>query len=244
MGQGMDDVGRAFAFLNAHPRLWKWVVMPACVSLVLLVLLAYGVANLAGRAADSAASHLPHFLAGAVHTVVFVLLLAALAAGALMIYAALAKLISGPFCEQLSEAVEVQLNGKEPRPFALPHYLKELGRGAGHALQRLLMAVVVAFGLFALSFIPVIGAIAAVLLGGYFAARATAYDCYDAVFGRRQMAYTTKHDILRMHRARSMGLGATVAAMLLVPGINLVAIGIGSVGATLAMYDIAPNVER
>lgn len=240
----MRDVGRGVRFLNAHPHLWRWVIAPACVSGVLLVLLFALVAHLAGNAADAVARHLPHFIAGAVHALLFVLLVAVLAAGALMVYAALAKLISGPFCEQLSERVECTLTGKEMRPFSAAHYAKELARGAGHALRRLGTAALGALALFALSFIPVIGALAAVALGGYFAARATAYDCYDAVFGRRQMAYETKHAILRMHRARSLGLGATVAAMLLVPGLNFVAIGIGSVGATLAMYDIAPNVNR
>jgi uncharacterized protein involved in cysteine biosynthesis len=38
------------------------------------------------------------------------------------------------------------------------------------------------------------------------------------------------------HRQRTVGLGATVAVMLLVPGLNLVALGLGAAGATVAAH--------
>jgi len=90
---------------------------------------------------------------------------------------------------------------------------------------------------FALGFIPVVGTIAALVLGFWFAARGAAYDCYDAVLARRGMPYRDKLAYLERHRARSLGLGAVVAALLLVPGINLVVLGLGAAGATVAAHD-------
>ena len=54
---------------------------------------------------------------------------------------------------------------------------------------------------------------------------------------RPPMTVTAPAAYLARHRGRTLGLGATVAGMLLVPGLNLIALGIGAVGATLADLD-------
>jgi uncharacterized protein involved in cysteine biosynthesis len=85
--------------------------------------------------------------------------------------------------------------------------------------------------------VPLVGTIAAVALGLWLAATAAAYDCYDAVLARRSMAYRDKLAYLGHHRGRSLGLGLAVAGMLLVPGLNLVALGVGAAGATVAAIE-------
>lgn len=238
LSRGMHDVRRGFAFLGQHPKLWRYVLGPALASAVILALLVASVWHLASGAAAGVTGRLPHLIAAPLGALLAVFLVIVLAAGALMIFAAVAGLVSGPFLERLSEAVEEVLTGVPAPPFSAAHYAKELGRGAGHAVVRILTAVAGALGLFVLSFIPVLGAIAAIGLGGYFAARASAYDCYDAVLGRRELAYREKLAVLATHRRRSLGLGAAVAGMLVVPGLNLVALGIGAIGATLALHEI------
>ena len=86
----------------------------------------------------------------------------------------------------------------------------------------------------ALGFVPVVGSVAAVAVAVWFAASAASYDCYDAVFGRRMMAYRDKIAYLARHRGRTLGLGLAVAGLLLVPGLNLIALGLGAAGATIA----------
>ncbi len=240
---GFHDVARGFAFLGAHPRLWRWVLGPAVITLVLLGALVVAVAAIATHAAAAVTAHMPAALAG-VATLLFVLLVVVLAAGALLVFVAVAGLVSGPFCERLSEAVEEIVTGEPLPPFRALHYLRELARGIGHALRRVLTAVIGAILLFALSFVPVIGTIAAVAVGAYFASRASAYDCYDSVLGRRQLAYRAKHAFLATHRARSLGLGTATAALLIVPGVNLVALGVGSIGATLAIHELELGQRR
>jgi CysZ protein len=104
-------------------------------------------------------------------------------------------------------------------------------------VKRVVVAIVGAVLLFVLGFVPVIGTIAAMLLGGYFTARGAAYDCYDAVLSRRDLPYDTKTAYLAERRGRTLGLGVAVAGMLLVPVLNLVALGVGAAGATLAVLD-------
>jgi len=238
LGRGVHDVGRGFAFLNAHPRLWGWVIAPAAVSLVLLSVLVVVVLRLLDRVVTSVTVHLPSWLEGVAGWGLSILVVIALAVGALLVFVALAGAIAGPFCELLSEAVDVQLTGRAGPPFALGRFLAELAIGIGHALRRLVGSLIGAVLLFALSFVPVVGTIAAVGIGGWFAARGAAYDCYDAVLARHAMAYRDKLAFLSTHRSRTLGLGATVAGLLLVPGVNLVALGVGTVGATLAAHDL------
>jgi CysZ protein len=107
-----------------------------------------------------------------------------------------------------------------------------------HAARRLAAALIGLALVFALGFVPVIGTIAALVVALWFAATAAAYDSYDAVLGRRAMAYRDKLAYLARHRGRTLGLGLAVAGMLLVPGLNLIALGVGAAGATAADHAI------
>jgi uncharacterized protein involved in cysteine biosynthesis len=82
-----------------------------------------------------------------------------------------------------------------------------------------------------------------VVLGGWFAASGSAYDCYDAVLARRELAYADKLAYLARYRSRTLGLGAGVAGLLLIPGVNLVAVGVGAAGATLAALELDGRVR-
>jgi CysZ protein len=242
--RGVRDVGRGFAFLNVHPRLWGWVMAPAAVTLLLLIVLIAVASRVMSQVVGSLTAHLPSWLEGVASWGLSLLVVSALAVGALLVFVALAGLLAGPFCERLSEAVEVQLTGREGPPFSFGRFVVEAATGIGHAVRRLIASVFGAIFLFALSFIPVVGTIAAVVLGAWFAARGAAYDSYDAVLARRSMAYRDKLAFLRVHRGRTLGLGATIAGLLLVPGVGLVALGVGAVGATLAAHELDAAAGR
>jgi uncharacterized protein involved in cysteine biosynthesis len=70
-------------------------------------------------------------------------------------------------------------------------------------------------------------------------ARFAAYDAYDAVWARKSWGYRAKVDYLAEQRARTTGLGATVALLMVVPVANLLALSIGAAGATVAYLDTA-----
>jgi CysZ protein len=113
-----------------------------------------------------------------------------------------------------------------------------------HALRRLAVALAGIALVFAVGLVPVVGTIAALGIAAWFAGTAAAYDCYDAVFGRRSMAYRDKLAYLSRHRGRTLGLGLAVAGLLLVPGLNLLALALGSAGATVADHAIQRGARR
>ena len=241
LAAGVRDFGRGLAFLNAHPRLWGWVIAPALVSLLLLIALIVAVARLVSPIVDAVASRVPSWLEGVASWGLGILVVVALAAGAALIFVALVGVIAGPFCELLSEAVEARLTGRPSPPFSLRGFLAGAVLGIGHGLRRLIAAVIAAVLLFALSLIPIIGTLTALTVGAWLSARAAAYDAYDSVLSRRELAYRDKLAFLDRHRSRTLGLGAAVAGLLLVPVANLVALGIGAAGATIAAQDLAPR---
>lgn len=242
LASGVRDVQRGLAALRAHPALWKWVLAPAVITLVLFVALIAGVMHLIDPLAGWLIAHLPAWLTGlagsVVRSVVTTVVVVGLSIGGLFVFVAVAGMVTGPFSEQLSERLEAALTGARPAAFSLGAFGHGFGVGVWHGLRRLIASLIGLVFVFALGFIPVVGTIAAAVIGAWFAAHGAAYDCYDAVLARRSMSYRAKLAYLARHRQRSLGLGAAVAGMLLVPGVNLIALGLGAAGATVAALEL------
>jgi CysZ protein len=235
---GVRDVGRGLAVLKAHPTLWKWLVAPAIVSLLVLIAAIYGIVHAVDPVIGWITPHLPGWLAAVAGTVLRIVIAVLLGTVGLFMFATVAGAIAGPFNELLSERVEAVLTGRPLPAFSLREFLHGAVLGVAHSVRRLLAALLGLVLVFALGFVPVIGTIVAVVVGAWLAARAASYDSYDAVLSRRTMSYRDKLAYLARYRGRSFGLGLAVAGMLFVPGLNLVALGIGAAGATVAVHSI------
>lgn len=242
LANGVRDVQRGLGAVRAHPGLWKWVLAPAVLTLGVFIALIAGVIHLIDPLVGWLIAHLPGWLAsvagGLVRSVVTMVAVIGLAIGALFVFVAVAGMVTGPFNERLSEELEAALTGQRSTPFSLAAFVHDFALGVWHGLRRLIGSLIGLVFVFALGFIPVVGTIAAMLLGAWLAAQGAAYDCYDAVLARRSLSYRAKLAYLARHRQRSLGLGAAVAGMLLVPGVNLVALGLGAAGATLAALEL------
>ena len=243
--RGAGDVARGFRFLGAHPRLWWWVMAPAIITLAFIVGVIWTVLLVSAPLVALVTGWAPDFMEPFAGALLRVLAIAGLSVVGFLVYVSLSGLFAGPFCELLSEAVEERVTGTRAPPFSLFNFVRGLVLGILHAARRLAVYLfALALALAAGSFVPVVGHALGLALGFYFAAHTAAYDCYDSVFGRRLWRYQRKQDFLRAHRGRTFGLGAAVAALLLVPFCNLVALGIGSIGATLATLDLERASRR
>jgi len=235
--RGARDVARGFAFLNKHPRLWGYVVAPAIVTAVILIGIVVAIMATAGSLVALVTAWMPDRIAAFADWLVWGVVLTGLAVGGILVFVSVAGVLAGPFSELLSEQIEEEVRGTPGPAFSTVSFVRGAIRGMVHALRRLVVLVLGALLLFALGVVPVAGSIAALVLGGYFAARGAAYDSYDAVMARRELSYRDKLAYLKQRRSRTLGLGAAVAGMLIVPGVNLVALGLGAAGATLAALD-------
>jgi CysZ protein len=237
--KGVGDLARGFRFLSANPRLWGWVIAPAIITLLVIAAVIWGVLSVTDPAVTWVAERLPSWLQGWVGGLLRALVIVGLSVGGFLVFVTLAGLVAGPFCELLSEAVEERVTGVAGPGFSLSALVRGLVVGAIHAMRRLFLYLFTIALVFVLgSVIPLVGPALALALGAYFTATSAAYDCFDAVLGRRLWPYRDKIRFLRAHRARTFGLGAGVAGLLLVPVVNLAALGVGAVGATLAVLDL------
>ncbi len=233
--RGASDALRGARFILVHPRLWSYIVAPALVALVALVLIVTWLIGAVG----APLAGLVEFVPGAwAESVVQVLVGIVMAVLSLSVFLSVAALIAAPFNEMMSESIEELVTGRRGERFRLLGFGRDLVVGVAHAARRVAIYLVIIATLFAVSWIvPGIGALVATAVGAIVTARFASYDAYDAVWSRRRWRYAEKTAYLRQRRWRSLGLGAAVAALLLVPGLNLIALSIGAAGATLAFLD-------
>jgi CysZ protein len=233
--RGALDGLRGASFLAARPRHWKWIVAPALAAAALLVAIVVTLSRLLEAPTAWLADLLPVSWAQGVLHVVAVLVLLVLSYS---VFLSVAMLIAAPFAEMLSESIEEELTGVPGPPFRLFGFLWDLLVGLIHGLRRVVLYLVTMGFLLLLSVvIPGIGAIASLVLGGLATARFASYDAYDSVWARRRLRYRDKMTALRADRWRTLGLGALVATLMLVPFVNLVALSIGAAGATLSTLE-------
>jgi CysZ protein len=234
--RGVHDGLRGAAYLARNPRLWMWVILPAVLIGLVLFFMIGAILAVVSPWIAAVTSFIPGHWAERLIEIVAAIILGI---ASLSIVLSLAALIAGPFNEMLSEAIEERITGVPGPRFKLGHFLYDALIGAIHALRRITVYLFL-MGLLLLAgvIVPVIGTALAAVGGAILTARFASYDAYDAIYARRRMRYKAKMAALNANLSRSMGLGAVVSALLLVPGLNLLALSIGAAGATLA--SVAP----
>lgn len=235
LARGVNDGLRGARYLGAHPRLWIWVAAPAVVTAVLLVLaIGWLLTVLSGPIAAVSALVPGDWLDNVLEVVAAIVL----TIGSITVFAAIASVIAAPFNEMLSEAIEERETGVPGPRFRVFGFLWELLVGMVHAVRRAAVYLASVLALLVLGVVvPVVGTALAMAGSAYATARFASYDAYDAVWARRRWRYNEKVTYLRQHAARTLGLGAVVGVILLVPGINVIGLAIGATSATLRMLD-------
>jgi CysZ protein len=218
--------------LARTPKLWGYVLAPALVAALLAFAALYFLFGPLMEYADKAVDWLPGFLSF-IGSILHILVMIPLLGIGYVIFIAAAALCTAPFCEQLSESIEITLSGEEPPPFSLGTLLKDFALGIDHSIRRIVSYLLVMAGLFVLSFIvPLIGAMIFTFGGAWVTMRFTAYDALDAVWARKSLGYPDKMAKLKQVRSRAYGIGAVTSLLLLVPGLNFVAMPLAAVAAT------------
>lgn len=232
---GVYDGLRGAAYLAGHPRQWKWVIAPAVVALVLLVVVVGWILGMLSAPIAAVAAFLPGTWADNVLTIVAGVVLAI---ASVSIFISLAALIAAPFNEMLSESIEETVTGVPAPKFRFFRFLGDVAIGIAHAARRVFVYILVMGTLVIVGIaVPVVGTVIAGVLGFIATARFASYDAYDAIWARRRRKYREKVSYLREHRWRTLGMGAVVAVLLVIPGLNVIGLSIGATSATLRVID-------
>ncbi len=235
LAAGVYDGMRGAMYLVRTPRLWLYVLLPAVVAAALLFAVVGSVLALLNAPIAMLGSWLPTWAAGVLKLLAGI----ALTIASLAVLISVAAVIAGPFNEMLSESIEERVTGVAGPQFSVIHFVRDLVTGIWHALRRVALYLVVMLLLLVAGIVvPVVGTIIAAVLGALATARFASWDAYDAVWSRRRLRYRDKVAYLRAHRWRTWGLGASVAVVLVIPGLGVIGLAIGAAGATLRSLEV------
>ena len=229
---------RGASFVIARPRLWLLLIAPFVLSMLALAALGYEALHTRAQVVHLLTPH--GWLGTILGPILSTLYILAAIVVAYFVFLPVASLLSSPFNELLAERVEEIELGLHGPPFNLLRLLRELGQALVHETRKFLRWVFLALGVLAFTLLlPGLGAIIGLIGGFLIAARFAAYDALDATLSRRGWSYERKVAFLRQHRALTLGLGGAIAALMLVPIVNALALPFGAAGGALLVHDVA-----
>jgi len=239
--QGFRAPFEGLAFVLRRRRLWKYVLIPLAVNVLLFggLLVAFVLAY-----PSLIALILPSvevWYKVVLRVLLWVLGSALLALLFMFTFTAVGNLVAGPFCDLLSERVEGLVRGAgEAPPMTAWAQVREALRGVLDELKRIAFFLAGALLLLLLNLAPVIGTLLATVLGALWAMLFLSLEFSDHYLARHWPRFRDRWGLVWSQRPASIGFGAATALLLLIPMANLVLIPTAVAGATLLWLRLAP----
>lgn len=215
---GVAFLGRGLRMWVTSPRLMLIGAIPALIVGVVFVI---GIVLLVANIGSLTAWMTPfadgwvepwqtgsRFVAGAA-VVVFALVLLAYA------FTAVTLVVGDPFYERIWRTVEERLGN--PPGDNNPGLMRSALRGVGDAVRLLVPALLVGLALVACSFIPLVGAFLAFVLGAAFGGWTLTLELAGYSFDARGFTLRDRRRMLGRRRARSLGFGVATYLLFLIP---------------------------
>ena len=215
---GAGLLGRGLGLVLSRPRLLGIGILPALISGVLyaaaLVSLIAYIDDVAGGLtwfADDWASGWRSTLR------VFVGLAVLGVAGLLTVltFTAVTLLIGDPFYERISELIEDRFGGVPDAVEVV--WWRSLGRSLVDSLRLIALSVLLGIPLLLIGFIPVVGQVLGLALGGAVGGWLLAVELTGVPFQRRGRRLRHRREALRADRPAALGFGVAVFACFLIP---------------------------
>ncbi|WP_294181642.1 EI24 domain-containing protein [uncultured Schumannella sp.] len=233
--RGVALLGRGFAFWSVRPGLMALGLLPAALVGAGLVT---AIAVL-GAFLDPITNVLTFFAEswdagwrGALQVVIAIALIIATLALAARVFTALTLLVGAPFYDRIQRAADAS-RGDVP-----PDLSPSVWRTIGDTLVLVLLSIGASIVVALVGIIPVIGTVAAAVLGFVATARALSWELTLAPFGTRGLVGREARAALRRRRARSFGFGVAVQVCFLIPFGAIIAMPAAAAGAILLVRDV------
>jgi CysZ protein len=139
--------------------------------------------------------------------------------------------LAAPFLELLSERTEAALRGlRDDQPFRIRQWTVDVLRSVGHAAKTLFILIAA----FPLSFLPVVGPAAWLILGWLL----LAYDLTSFAMDRRRLSFREKWRLLLTDASGTLGFGAAIFFLMAVPLVGLLVLPAAAVAGTMLFLDL------
>ena len=162
-------------------------------------------------------------------------LIVALAAWlAVLLFVSLTMIIGDPFYEAINRRVEAEYG---PVPEDGRGFWAGIGHSIGDALRLLAITVPVGIVLFAIGFIPVVGAFLALVLGAVVGGWFLAIEVMAYPFNRRSIRYAQYRKLMAKRRSTTFGFGLATFLLFLIPLGAVLVMPAAVAGGTLLARD-------
>ncbi|MGH9842967.1 MAG: EI24 domain-containing protein [Blastocatellia bacterium] len=217
VGWGIRFFYSGLAMIFRHPALLGLSLIPIVVTVALLLSMAFGITWLFGQ-----------WIAGAfdewLRDVVLAAVFVAAVLVAFFLYLPVARVVLAPFAEALSRKTHAISTGV--------NYRSDLNwwRAIREGLKLALLHVLIGIAALGIGIIfPPIGAPAGIAIAVFLCG----LDFFDIPLSARGLPLGRKLKVIFGNKALALGFGIAAYLMLLVPGLNLLSLPVGVVGATL-----------
>jgi CysZ protein len=226
---GIRALFGGLGFIVLRPASWPYAIIPVLIALVITGF--FGALGIYG--ATRVAAHLVENVHGALHSVglwVVTVLLGALAVlVAFLLGVSLAPPLAGPALETLSKQQELTLGGvARDDNLSVASVLRSLRV----TLAALVVGLPIILALTALELVFAPAVVVTVPLKFVVSGLLVAWDFLDHPFSLRGMRVRDRLAWMRKNLTGVLGFGLSTAALLLVPGVGLLAIPVGVAAAT------------
>jgi len=225
---------RGGRFLLGRPRLWKYVLVPFAINLLVFSLSVYFGLSFFNQ---TVVGMIPG--GDAWYWVVAYYLLWVVAVLLTMVlvffsFTVVGNLIASPFNDLLSERTEELLRGcAEGTPFSL----REFGRIFLNEGKKMAVFVALMLLLLLLNLIPGFGTVLYSVLSFLLTVYFLVIEYTGYVFGRKGQGFTEQRRFIRGRRFLALGFGVGVLCLLAVPLLQFFAIPLGVIGGTQLWCD-------
>jgi len=234
MIEGVSTYTRAIKMLSEH-KLWKYVILPGVVSVILTMAIIGFTLAFAGNLGDLIVSWYPWETGKAIFERIASILSAILLIALIVfLFKYLVMVIVAPFMGTLSEKVESILTGTPPPSVTPAQFVQDILRGLRIALRNIIREIIYTLFLLLLNVVPVIGSIVSTVMIFLIQAYYAGFGNMDYTLERKR--YTVKESVLfvREHRGLAIGNGAIFLLIFLVPVIGwFLAPAYGTIAATM-----------
>lgn len=235
---------RAFKWLLASPSLWRFVIIPFCINLVVFSGAVYFGFDFFS---DRVVAQIPQgdvWYWGVVYYVAWAIAMLLTVVLVFFTFAVVGNLIASPFNDLLSERAQEMLTGVgSAEPFSLQVFLADTRRTLAVEVKKVGLFVLAMVLILPLNLLPGIGSLIYTVLAVSLTIFFLVVEYLGIVLARQRFNFAQQRQFIFNQLFLMAGFGTGVLALLAIPLLQFLCIPVAVVAATKLWCDLRPSPQ-